>query len=196
MAMKSLCKIDGCGKPARNSRGWCAAHYERWRIHGSPLGGRTERGELVRWLENIALPFSGDECLTWPFCRTPKGYGHIKVEGRKGYAHRFVCERANGVAPTPKHEAAHSCGNSSCVNPLHLRWATTSQNHADKLIHDTHRRGERHYGARLTEAGVRLIRANPDMLSQSELASAFGVSRATVSSVLRRDTWSWLDDQK
>lgn len=26
----SACKIDECGKPAR-SRGWCSAHYERWR---------------------------------------------------------------------------------------------------------------------------------------------------------------------
>lgn len=30
------CSIDGCGKIVR-SRGWCNAHYIRWRIHGDPL---------------------------------------------------------------------------------------------------------------------------------------------------------------
>lgn len=29
------CKIDGCDKRARG-RGWCAAHYWRWRKHGDP----------------------------------------------------------------------------------------------------------------------------------------------------------------
>lgn len=29
------CSIEGCVRP-RKSRGWCNAHYERWRIHGDP----------------------------------------------------------------------------------------------------------------------------------------------------------------
>jgi hypothetical protein len=37
MADKPLCLIDGCDKPAKG-RGWCAAHWWRWRNHGDPLG--------------------------------------------------------------------------------------------------------------------------------------------------------------
>ena len=33
----STCTIEGCGK-ARKARGWCAAHWWRWRHHGDPLG--------------------------------------------------------------------------------------------------------------------------------------------------------------
>jgi hypothetical protein len=33
------CTIDECTKPARG-RGWCEAHYARYRRHGDPLGGR------------------------------------------------------------------------------------------------------------------------------------------------------------
>lgn len=36
MTDRKLCSIDGCGKPAKG-RGWCAAHWWRWRNHGDPL---------------------------------------------------------------------------------------------------------------------------------------------------------------
>lgn len=38
MATKSLCTVDGCGKPA-HTRGWCKNHYGRWYRNGSPTGG-------------------------------------------------------------------------------------------------------------------------------------------------------------
>ncbi len=31
------CSIDGCEKPSK-ARGWCGAHWWRWRNHGDPLG--------------------------------------------------------------------------------------------------------------------------------------------------------------
>ena len=31
------CAIGGCSKPAK-ARGWCGAHWWRWRQHGDPLG--------------------------------------------------------------------------------------------------------------------------------------------------------------
>lgn len=34
-----VCSIDGCGKKVA-SRGWCESHYQRWRKHGDPMGGR------------------------------------------------------------------------------------------------------------------------------------------------------------
>lgn len=37
MASSRICSIPGCGKPY-HSRGWCKAHYARWKNHGSPTG--------------------------------------------------------------------------------------------------------------------------------------------------------------
>ncbi|WP_030798890.1 hypothetical protein [Streptomyces sp. NRRL S-337] len=37
-----LCSISSCRAP-RLARGWCEAHYRRWRRHGHPLGGRRHR---------------------------------------------------------------------------------------------------------------------------------------------------------
>jgi hypothetical protein len=34
-----MCSIDGCWNP-HYARGWCTSHYERFRRHGDPLGGR------------------------------------------------------------------------------------------------------------------------------------------------------------
>lgn len=31
-----VCIIEGCGKP-HATRGWCSAHYSRWKRHGDPL---------------------------------------------------------------------------------------------------------------------------------------------------------------
>ena len=36
------CSIDGCERPAA-TRGWCNAHYIRWRRSGDPLGCSTWR---------------------------------------------------------------------------------------------------------------------------------------------------------
>lgn len=44
----ATCSIDGCATRAV-SRGWCSAHYERWRRHGDPEAGgdmARRRGQL------------------------------------------------------------------------------------------------------------------------------------------------------
>lgn len=38
--MQRSCSVDGCERSV-TARGWCDAHYRRWRRHGDPLGGRT-----------------------------------------------------------------------------------------------------------------------------------------------------------
>lgn len=35
---KGTCSVDGCQKP-HDSRGWCCAHYGRWKRHGDPMAG-------------------------------------------------------------------------------------------------------------------------------------------------------------
>jgi hypothetical protein len=42
MATPRLCSIPDCGK-AVFSRGWCCAHWFRWRRHGDPLAGKRHR---------------------------------------------------------------------------------------------------------------------------------------------------------
>lgn len=192
-----ICKIEGCGKPVR-TRGWCGAHYWRWHRHGDPLGGSTSQGEAQRFLREVVLTDErgpDDPCLIWPYAKTGKGYACMGgQDGGSRYVHRRVCEAVNGPAPTPDHEAAHGCGKGldGCVTKTHLRWATTAENHADKLIHGTHNRGERHGIAKITEAVARQILALKGQGTQREIAAQFGVSQNIVDRIHTRETWAWL----
>lgn len=194
MADSRICSIKGCGKPQK-TRGWCRAHYHRWRRHGDPLGGRTLVGEPAQYFREIVLPFAGTECLIWPYSRIGGGYGELRQDGRTQRVHRLVCEVLHGPAPTPEHEAAHSCGKGyeGCCNPQHIRWATPTENSADRAIHGTVAHGERHGSVKLSEADVLEIRDLRDQLSRREIAEIFGVTSHQIGYIYRGKSWGWLE---
>lgn len=197
MATSRICSIKDCGKPVVNVHGWCSAHYQRWHRHGDPLGGGAPRGiskTALKYLEGVVLKYKGDECLIWPFSRQPTGYGRLSIDGKLSSAHRVVCERTNGAAPTSKHHAAHSCGKgmSGCVTPSHLRWATPSENNADKVSHGTSSRGEKNYLAKLTKADVLEIRRLEGSTPRSAIAKQFGVSEGHIQGLHTKRYWAWL----
>lgn len=193
MANSRLCSIPDCGKPLL-AKGCCSAHYWHLRIHGDPLGGGTPKGELLRWVHDVAMHHTGDECLIWPYGKDRYGYGTLVADGKRIVASRYVCELAHGAHPTPNHEAAHSCGNgrNGCVNRNHLSWKTRTENQADRLEHGTHNRGARQGGAKLTEDDAREIIALKGIEMQSKLAERFGVARTTIASIHQGRNWAWL----
>lgn len=192
MAEFPICSIENCGKPIVNKRGWCNAHYLRWLRYGDPLGKSIREPE--RYLQDVVLPYDGDECLDWPFARAGKGYAQISREGKHFYVHRLVCAEAHGPAPTPEHQAAHSCGRgySGCVTKRHLSWKTQEENEADKISHGTYQFGQLNPAVKLSEEQVMQIRSLRGIVSQSAIGRAFGVSQSTVKDIQLRKTWSWL----
>lgn len=193
MASYRLCSVPGCDKPTLNSRGWCNAHYLRWRRWGNPTDGRTPEGEPLRYLREVVLVHDSDECLTWPFASTC-GYGYIRLDGRAQRVIRIVCENAHGAPPSAEHEAAHSCGNGhlGCVSPKHLSWKTPKENNADKVVHGTHLRGERAAGAKLSESDILEIRSLKGKMLQREIAETFGICSQNVSMIHHGKRWGWL----
>lgn len=132
----------------------------------------------------------GDDCLPWPYCMDPTGYGKASVGGLRVRASRSMCLLAHGDPPTPAHEHAHSCGNRACFNPNHLRWDTKGGNAADRALHGTENRGEQNGHARLTEAEVRAIRA--DSRLQRIIAVEHGIAPHHVSQIKSRKVWRHL----
>lgn len=194
MADDRVCAIAGCRKPVK-ARGWCAAHYSRWQTHGDPMGSAPRReGAIDVWVRTVAIGYSGDDCLIWPFFRGAKGYAFWTVGGRPRPAARAICELVHGKPPSGEHVAAHNCfmGASGCVNPRHIRWATASENERDKIASGTSNRGARHGMSKLTEADVLAIRSLQGKLTQAEIAERFGVSKWTVGDIIRRERWGWL----
>lgn len=194
-ASRPQCLVPACEKPLK-AHGLCSGHYKRFRKYGDPLGGGPEKGAPLKWIDEVAVIYQSDECLTWPFGGNGNGYGSVFSDGRITCPHRIICERVNGPAPTPRHDAAHSCGkgHEGCVNPRHLRWATRSENLMDRVDHDTHTRGERSPLAKLTEDAVLSIRSRSPDTTVRSLARQFGVSPGAIYHVLKKDSWAWLDD--
>lgn len=78
---------------------------------------------------------SDDECWEWIAGKNKEGYGYFqpsKVAGkfpRAISAHRYAFQRANpGVL---SEEIMHTCDNSKCVNPKHLKAGTHKENMED-----------------------------------------------------------------
>lgn len=154
----------------------------------------TQRGEPLKYLHEVVFAYdNASDCLPWPYARS-EGYGQVWICGVKTWVHRLMCERQNGPAPSPRHDAAHLCGkgHEGCVNGRHLKWKTRKGNHADKLEHGTHNRGENHNLVKVTEAAVREMRAFNGVLRV--MAEKHVVSRTTVCDIRHRRTWWWLED--
>jgi hypothetical protein len=175
-----------CEKPVL-AKGLCSKHYTRLRNHGSPDVVLSPRGEAQRFISELRPQA---ECVPWPFKATyGSGYGAVTFGGKLTGAHRAVCEINHGPPPSPKHEAAHSCGNKACVNPAHLRWATPKENAADKAFHGTAPIGEANGCAKLTTQQVAQIRNLKGTATQTAIAQRFGVSRRAIGMIFSNQTW-------
>ncbi len=195
MADKALCSILDC----RNQvycRGWCKGHYSRWQEKGDP--GTTPirvRFDAMPYLVQAIENHGSDDCLIWPYYRNEFGYGRLRHDGKNVLVCRAVCEITYGPPPSPKHEAAHNCGNGhlGCFAPRHLRWATHLENMRDTVVHGTSVRGEAKHGAILKEADVREIRRRRAIGEQfKSIAADLGVSVRTIHAIAYRKSWAWL----
>lgn len=189
MGMKS-CKIESCQRVATVGK-LCESHYRRKLRTGSPYG-KADKFAALAFAES-ALSGFGAECIPWPMSLDKDGYGRVQVGGKRFRAHRFVCEQAHGAPPHEDSEAAHICGNASCVNPSHLRWAGSKENQADKVFHGTTNRGQKHYRAKLTsECVIEIKRRLLSGESLTSIAADYSVTAAAISSIKSGKSWNWL----
>lgn len=148
------------------------------------------KGKAYAWImENVG--HQGDECLIWPFCRNPNGYGMLGYLGKNYWAHRFMCERANGPPPSPSHESAHSCGNGSegCTNPKHLSWKMPSENLVDSQMHGTHVRSRAGRYGKLNAELADQIRKLKGVSLQKDVAKQFNISESAISDIWLGRSW-------
>lgn len=73
---------------------------------------------------------SGD-CWAWQAGTNSRGYGRVRLRGKKVLAHRFAYALAYGECPDGL-QIDHMCHNTMCVNPAHLQLVTNQQNSENK----------------------------------------------------------------
>lgn len=191
--MLAECSAEGCANRAA-TKGLCLRHYNLMNRYGS-LDERpvyyihAAKVEWIYW----HLSWNDDQCLIWPFPTRKMAMGYIAIGGmRYQSVSRAMCILAHGNPPTPTHQAAHRCGrfHLGCVNPRHLRWATPYENQHDRVEHGTVMDGELNPSSKLTEADVWEIKYGKFLgITDGRVATALGVSRATIWNVRSGRTW-------
>lgn len=130
------------------AQGLCKNHYDVAKRTGRiPTIAPKFRGTIQERLNFYSEP-SGD-CIIWTGGLNPDGYGKVRHHGRNLNAHRVAFEIANGSIPTGR-VIDHKCHNPACINPEHLRLATTKTN-AENLKGPTVRNSTGHLGVSKAE---------------------------------------------
>lgn len=176
-----------CGEPGCSFKIIREGKCERHSPSSVHIFTRPPRGELSHWIAQHKS-YVGDDCLPWPFGMLSNGYGACK----RTVASRVMCAAAHGPPPFKGAEAAHSCGNGKegCVNPNHLRWATSLENKADSIRHERTPRGTRSGHAKINDEQALAIFLDPRR--QQAIAKEFGISRGAVTAIKSGTNWGWL----
>ncbi len=137
---------------------------------------------------------AADECWLWAGTKGPRGYGLLWKGPHHCFhrAHRLSLELLGEVIPAG-HYVCHRCDVPACVNPAHLFVGTAAENNADCARKGRRReaRGERQARAKLTAEAVLHIREAVASKTARiiDLARHYGVTHASVSEVVRNETW-------
>lgn len=85
----------------------------------------------------------------------------------------------------------HRCDTPACCNPAHLFLGTHAENMRDMVRKGRQARGRRVFGnAKLREEDVvEIRRLKRSGVSQNEIARAFGITKSSVSYIVRGITW-------
>lgn len=109
--------------------------------------------------------------------------------------HKLVALAFLGTPPTPAHELNHLDGVRTNNRADNLAWVTSSENnrHRYDVLGTRAPRGVDHWRAKLTEDGVRDIRARAAAgESQQSIARRHGIAQQSVSDIIRGLYWGWL----
>jgi hypothetical protein len=132
-----------------------------------------------------------ETCWLWTGSKKPCGHGQCWVNGQLRLSHR-VSWILSGKTIPEGHVIRHKCRSKNCVNPEHLETGTQAENNADMIRDGTSQRGTKQHNVKLTEEQVRQIRVRADE-NQRLLAEEYGVGQTTISAIINRKNWAWLE---
>lgn len=147
-----------------------------------------------RFWDKVNIVNDETSCWEWKSSRNHRGYGVGKLNHKRMNAHRLGWLLMNGPIPDGL-LVRHKCDNPPCVRIDHLELGTPADNVADMYTRgrgrkgDTHPnridktrvQGERHPGAKLTNAQVQEIRLSPESIET--FALRYGMNRKYLSKI-------------
>ena len=131
------------------------------------------------------------QCWQWLGAKMVSGYGHMRINGVNKFAHR-VLYTLLGQTLNANKCVLHKCDNRACVNPEHLFIGTRQDNANDAYTKGRNKGaiGDANFNTKLTSDQVRDIRAAiVNGATHKQMADRFGVSRTSISAIIRGKTW-------
>ena len=150
------CSVDGCSSTNKIKKDLCNKHYLRLKRYGDvhytkQNMGNGETAEERFW-DRVNKTSNQNGCWEWQGSKNEFGYGVVSVKGVRYRAHRYAWLLKYGELPSQM--LLHSCDNTSCVNPEHLREGDYIENTKDRVERERTVRGEKQHSAKLTESDV------------------------------------------
>lgn len=127
-----------------------------------------------RFYDKVSFQTNG--CLEWSGSINNKGYGEIRINCKKFFAHRASWIIHNG--PIPNHHdyhglcVLHKCDNRKCVNPEHLFLGTNYEN-----ILDMHKKKRRKYTRKLEYEYQNIRDLYNNGWTQKKISENYGTSK-------------------
>lgn len=137
-------------------------------------------------------PQNEDDCWNWQGCMGLSGYGAFCYQRRNIGAHRASYEIHYGPIPSGL-VVMHTCDNTFCVNPKHLRLGTQADNARDCQRKCRNARGEKSGTTRLTNEDIFMIRRlRHSKLTQRQIAEIYNIRPLTISKIQTGKAWKHL----
>lgn len=158
---ETTCQVEGCTR-AVHARGWCAAHYKRWRRTGNP--GTTLIGQQM----NPAFVVGGEDSPTWSGDQPSYLAVHRRLRQERGDACEYTCR----LCGNPAAEWAYAYSDPDELleerpgNPP-LRYSR-HKGHYDPLCRSCHRVHDRLFRGRGFELGSELSEDEAQALRPDE----------------------------
>lgn len=187
------CNFNNCERKAVCKK-YCDMHYRRLLKNGdvNNYGNRIkDTGNITeRFHKKYIVKENG--CWMWEGSTRANSKGVLYPRISKGKkdigAHRFSYMMIHGEIKSGMY-VCHKCDTPLCVNPDHLFIGTHKDNMADMVNKGRSHKGTGEYAnsSKLTNEQAKQIRSIN--LSGSKLANLFGVSQATISRIIRKETY-------
>lgn len=119
-------------------------------------------------------------------CKIGGDYYGVKVSGLMKLLHRVIYSNLVGGIPEG-YVIMHTCDNTLCINPDHLKAGTHQDNVRDMVNKGRNARGTKNPSAKLTDACIADIKSST--LGKWELSEKYGVNERTIRNVRAGRYW-------